>query len=426
MVYKETKKAVSLLCAAFLVIACAPDVRGQDGEYHTPLAGEAYLTEVAGKPVSIPARDRDYVRSLNLGGVFFSPQVGDEWGVPFGAFYWFKNKEQWRSRAVISVFVNEVDVAREFGRFQLLGHWDNDTVPFPTAEIIDGKEVKSTSILYGTFAGGIGVGYRLPVAPFQTDNNFRLRLLYTAGYLYTDRVDETGPDVVLPPDTFVHGFRLRTDYDGIRRNIMELPHEGIAGGAEIEVGRRDHWSDFTFGGTVFSRDKTRDFFKVSAFFTGATGIPRLSERHRLIGTIHGGYAPKDTIDRFSAFRIGGGPFPYETDDLYRYWYPGAMFRQFPVSDFVIGSMEYRYEFLFFLYLHLRATLAEMNRPFLKQESPAFSHLDFIHDYSQAYSAGITSGLPWNSQLYAEYTYDTSILRNGVSGHSFLVLWSKSF
>ena len=32
-----------------------------DNEYHTPLAGEAFRGEVAGKAVSVPARDRDYV-----------------------------------------------------------------------------------------------------------------------------------------------------------------------------------------------------------------------------------------------------------------------------------------------------------------------------------------------------------------------------
>ena len=395
-------------------------------DYHTPLAGAEYRTEVAGKPVVVPARDRDYVRSLDLGGAFFSPNVGSDWGAPFGAFYWLKNKNSWRSRAVISLFVNEIDVAREFGNLQLLGHWDNNTVPFSTDEIIDGQEIKSTSIIYGDFRGGLGVGYRIPVAPFETDNAFRARLLYNLGYLYTGRVHETGTDVKLPPSTLVHGFRLRLDYDGLRRNIMELPHEGWAGGIDLEVARRNYSADHTFGGTVFAGDKTRQYFKASGFFTAATGLPNLSERHRLIGILHAGYAPKDTLDRFSAFRLGGGPFPSETEDLYRYWYPGAMFNQFPVSDFVVASLEYRLELLFFIYLHLRITSAEMNRPYFKQHTPTFSNLDFIHDHSEAFSAAITSGLPLNSQIYAEYTYDSRILRNGTPGSSFLILWSKEF
>lgn len=418
--------AVAVCCVFLSVLAPVTAICAEEAEYRTPLAGEPLSGELWGHRFDIPARDRDYVRSFTLGGVFFSPKVGSDWGVPFGAFYWKKNKAPWRSRAVVGGFVNELDVARDFGNFQLLGHWDNNTIPFPSDEIIDGKEVKSTSIIYGNFNGGVGVGYRLPVEPFQSDNALRVKLLYNAGYLYTGRVSDTGADVKLPPSTFVHGFKLSADYDSIRRNLMELPHEGWAGGVAVEVGRRNHWSDHTFGGTVFRGDKTRDFLKVSAFFTGATGIPGLSERHRLIGILHGGFAPKDSIDRFSAFRIGGGPFPSETDDLYRYWYPGAMFNQFPASDFVIASLEYRYELLFFLYLHLRGTVAEVNRPFLRQDRFNLSHLDFTHDYSGAFSLGLTSGLPWDSQLYLEYTYDTRILRNGVGGSSFLAQWSKSF
>jgi hypothetical protein len=324
------------------------------------------------------------------------------------------------------VLVNELDVARDFGHLELLGHWDNNTIPFPTEEIIDGQEVKSTAIRYGSFNGGVGVGYRLPVAPFQTDNALRVQLLYNAGYLYTGRVADTGADVRLPPSTFVHGLRFRADYDAIRRNIMELPHAGWACGTEVEVGRRNHWNDHTLGGTVFRGDRTRDYLKASLFLTGATGLPGLSERHRLVGIFHAGLSPTGNLDRFSAFRIGGGPYPCETDDLYRYWYPGALFNQFPAADFVIGSLEYRYELLFFLYLHARATVAEINRPFFRQDSLHLSHLDFTRDYSGALSLGVTCGLPWGSQLYAEYAYDSRILRNGTTGSSILVLWSKAF
>jgi hypothetical protein len=419
------KHICGALTGALLALSVS-SARADETEYHTPLAGEAYRAEVGGKTILVPARDRDDVRSITLGGAYFTPRLGDEWGSPFGALYWKRHTGRWRSRAVVGLFVNELDLAREFGQFELLGHVDNKTIPFPTAEIIDGKEVRSTSIIQGSITGSVGVGYRVPVAPFQSDNAFRLRLLYNAGYLYTGRVAETGADVRLPPSTFVQGFQFRADCDTIRRNIMELPHEGWASGVDVEVGRRDHWSDHTLGGTVFRRDKTRDFLKLSAFFTGVAPLPGLSERHRLVGILHGGFAPADNIDRFSAFRIGGGPYPSETDDLYRYWYPGALFDQFPASDFVVGSLEYRYELFFFLYLHFRGTMAEVNRPYVKQDSLTISHLDFIHDYSGALSLGVTSGLPWDSQLYAEYTYDARILRHGVPGSSLLLLWSKAF
>lgn len=68
----------------------------------------------------------------------------------------------------------------------------------------------------------------------------------------------------------------------------------------------------------------------------------------------------------------------------------------------------------------------MNRPFFRQDRLNLSRLDFTHDYSGAFSLGVTSGLPRNSQLYLEYAYDTRILRNGAAGSSFLAQWSKSF
>lgn len=411
----------TILRLAVLFAFLLPSSATADG-YHTPLAGEPVHTELFGATVDIPPRDRSTVTSLSLGGAFFSPKVGSDWGVPFAAFYLKRYRPSWRLRGILSGFVNDIEGARTLGDgMELLGRWNNNTVPFATAEIVDGREVDATSIITGSFSGSVGIGYRRPVAPYQVDNDLRLQLYYNAGYLYTGRVAETGPDVRLPPSTFVHGFTLRAKYDGIRRNIMELPHEGWAGGVELELGRRNHWKDHTLGGTLFRGDKTRDYIKAALFFTGATGIPALSERHRLIGTFHAGFSPQDRIDRFSAFRIGGGPYPSESDDLYRYWYPGATFDQFYASDFVIGSLEYRYELLFFLYLHLRGTIAEVNRPFFRE-----SHIDLKHDYSGAVSVGLTSGLPWDSMLYLEYTYDTRILRNGVSGSSFLVQWSKSF
>ena len=202
------------------------------------------------------------------------------------------------------------------------------------------------------------------MAPFHSDNAPGYVFIYKLGYVYTGRVRNQCRRSS-PPSTLVQRNPVA---NGLRHASAEhhgTPHAGWAGGLDVEVARRNHSADHTFGGTVFSGKRTRQYLKASAFFTGATGLPCLSERHRLIGTFHAGYAPEGSVDRFSAFRLGGGPFPSETDDLYRYWYPGALFNQFPVSDFVVGSLEYRYEILFFLYLHLRYTTAEMNRPFFQ-------------------------------------------------------------
>jgi hypothetical protein len=388
-------------------------------EYHTPLAGEPCNQEVSGRAINILGRDRENAAALALGSTFFTPPLAGEEFIPIGALYWKHRRDDTRLRGVFSIFVNEADVSKTFGAFQLLGHLDNNTIPFPTAEIAGGQEVKRTSIIWGTVNGRLGAGVRLPVAPFQADNDLRAQLFYQAGYLYSKRVAETGRSVVLPPDTLVHGPLLRVRYDGLRRNLMELPHQGVAAGMDAELMRRDSWSDANYGGAPFARDETRDYLKVSGYLTAATGVPGFSEKNRLLFSFYGGFAPYGALDRFSAFRIGGGPFPTETDDLYRQVYPGAMFNQFPASDYLLGSAEYRRELLFFLYLHLRGVYAWVNRDIFTAR-----RLKFLQNSGEAFSAALTSGFLWNSELYLEYSYDTKILRNGASGSTVLLLWSK--
>lgn len=314
-------------------------------QYHTTLAGEPCNIECFGRSVDVPPRNRDNTAALVLGGALFTPNLAEHDFLPIAALYWKHRWDDTRMRGTFSVFVNELDASKTFGPFQLLGHLDNNTIPFPAAEIERGVEVEGTSIKWGTVNGRLGVGVRLPVAPFQIDNDLRLQLFYQVGYLYSKRVEDTGPNVVLPPDTLVHGPLLRIRYDGMRRNLMELPHQGVAAGIDAEFIRRSKWSDANYGGAVYTKNETQDYLKVSGYLTVATGIPLLSEKNRLLFSLYGGFAPYGTLDRFSAFRIGGGPVPSETDDLDRQVFPGAMFSQFPASGYLIGSLEYRRELL---------------------------------------------------------------------------------
>lgn len=161
--------------------------------------------------------------------------------------------------------------------------------------------------------------------------------------------------------------------------------------------------------------------KFSGYLSAAVGIPGLSERDRLLASVYGGFAPGHKLDRFSAFRIGGGPFPSENVDLIRHPYPGALFNQFYVSDYAIGTVEYRRELLFFLYLSLRETFVWANRNIFSSPQQPFSEAR-----GEAFSVGLTSGFLWQSELYLEYTRDNGILRNGAAGDSMLLLWSKIF
>jgi hypothetical protein len=387
--------------------------------YETPLAGEASSESVWGHHVDIPARDRRNTLALTLGGTLFLPALGSSDALPIAALYWRRENAGSRTRLVFSAFDNELDHAVKYDKYELLAHLENMTIPFPSKEIVGGTEVKASSMVWGEAAAWVGAGYRLPVAPFQTDNDLRLQLFYEGGYLYSSRTVDTGPDVRLPPDTATNGVRIRVRYDGMRRNIMELLHKGVAGGLDVEWQSRAHWSDANYGGAVYKKDETQEFAKLSGYLIAAAPVPGLSERDRMIFSVYGGTTVEEDLDRFSAFRIGG-PFPTESDDLARVPYPGAEFNQFPVSDYVVGTAEYRRELLFFLYLHLRGTIAWANRDVLTSRP-----LRFRESRGQVLSVGLTSGFPWDSTLYLEYSYDSGILRNGISGNSMLLLWSKS-
>ncbi|WP_191966145.1 hypothetical protein [Oryzomonas japonica] len=388
--------------------------------YATPLAGDASSVDLLGQQIRIPARDRGNTLALTVGGTFFSPALGSADVLPVSALYGRRETTRSRSRLVFGVFVNELDHALKFNNFEALAHLENTTIPFPTREIVGGREVKASSIVWGQAAAWVGAGYRLPVAPFQVDNDLRLQLFYEGGYLYSSRTVDSGADVRLPPDTVTHGVRLRGRYDGMRRNIMELLHLGVAGGLDVEWQRRAHWADANYGGADYRKDETQEFVKLSGYLMAAAPVPGLSERDRMIFSVYGGTTAEKDLDRFSAFHIGGGPFPSESDDLARIPYPGAEFNQFPVSDYVVGTAEYRRELLFFLYLHLRGTFSWANRDVLSTHP-----LRFHESRGQALSAGLTCGLPWDSTLYLEYSYDSGLLRNGVSGSSLSLLWSKS-
>ncbi|HPX60736.1 MAG TPA: hypothetical protein PLN25_03070 [Deltaproteobacteria bacterium] len=394
----------------------------QASEYRTPLAGEPFRTEVFGHKVEIERRDRANTAAISLGGTLYTPAVGSTDALPIAALYWRKETGHYRSRLIFSVFYNEWDGALKGNRgVEYLAHLENYTDPFPQEELIGGRSIKSTSAVWGYGTGWLGVGYRTPVAPFQSDNDLRVQLFCTLKYLYNSRTGDTGTDVHLPPDTWENGVRLRIRYDGLRRNLMELPHEGIAWGGDLEWSRRMRWSDSNYGSLQMKQSDTQEYAKLSGYGVAAMPVPFLTDRDRLVASVYGGFSPHESLDRYSGFRIGGGPFPNESDDLWRTPYPGALFNQFTVADYVVGNLEYRRELLFFLYLHLRGTVAWINRDYQHGGMIRFSQ-----DRGEAFSVGLTSGMPWDSSLYLEYSQDFGILRNGTAGSGLMLLWSKAF
>jgi hypothetical protein len=417
------------------------DLAEVEGEpYRTPLAGQPLRTEVFGERLDLEDRDRGDTLAITLGASGFTPNIGGNTVVPFFAAYYQRILSERRWRAVVAFLVNDVDYAESFadGLFEGLAWFENSTIPLGTTEIVDGESVEYSDVQWGHNTLRLGAGTRMRLWPYNLDNNLQVQLFYQASYFYFMSTDETGrvddvpvADVNVPPDTYVHGLVGRLRLDMVQRNIMELPHYGVAAGADWEYLRRDQWEDtgalLPNGERQFPEERTRDYLKASAYLYLALPFPGLSERHRVLFYGHAGWMPTDEFDRYNGFRLGGGPPISEAADLARTPYAGAMFDQFVVKRYALLTAEYRFELVFFAYVHLRATIGWGEvATFDGVDGAPFAAPRFATRRGEAYSLGITSGFLWNSQLYFEYAYDTGALRAGEDGHSLLAVWSKAF
>lgn len=396
---------------------------GEAAGFRTLLAGEALHAVFLGKKIDIPALDRNHISALVLGGEFYIPKQGGTFGAPMGGIYLKRVWENSRTRNIICIFINDLEYDRSFGNLELVTRFESNTLPGGRREVVNNQEIKSSEAEWGTVIASMGPGLRYKVAPFQVDNDLRLQLLGKVGYFYTKRTDNTGPNLVLPPSTMLYGVKLRGRYDGMRRNLLELPHTGMAAGFDLDYMHRDKWANFgTIPDAVFKRSDTRDYLQFNGYFMGVGKFPGLSEKNRILFSFHGGITPKKSADRYNAITIGGGPLPGESDDLFRPNYPGTMFNQVLVSDYALAALQYRRALTPFLYLHLRETLIWAKRATVTDANKfLFKSSDGV-----ASTIGLDTGFFWNSMLYLGYSFDSSFIRNGESGSSLIVTWSKLF
>jgi len=396
---------------------------GEVAEYHTPLAGEALHTVFMGYNVDIPALDRSHISALVLGGELYTPKQGNTFGTPIGGLYLKRVWEKSRTRNIICIVFNDLEYDRSFENLELVTRFDNNTIPGGRREVVNNQEIKSSDAEWGTVTASLGPGLRYKVAPFQVDNDLRLQLLGKVGYFYAKRTSDTGPNLVLPPDTMLYGVKLRGRYDGMRRNLLELPHTGMAAGFDLDYMYRDKWANFgTIPDAVFTSANTRDYVQLNGYFMGVGRIPGLSEKNRILFSFHGGVTPTKSSDRYNAITIGGGPLPGESDDLCRPDYPGTMFNQVLVSNYALAALQYRRELVPFIFLHLRETLIWANRAAVTNTNQFL----FKSSTGAATTIGLDTGFFWNSSLYIGYSWDSSFIRNGKSGSGLILAWNKLF
>jgi len=396
---------------------------GEAPQYHTPLAGEPLHTVIMGRSLDISARNRGQVTALVLGGELYFPRQGTSSGTPIGALYLRRMWEKSRTRDVIAVFENDLEYDRSFGNLELVTRFENNTLPGGQREVVNNKEIRSSDAEWGTLMASVGPGLRYRVAPFEIDNDLSLQLLGKVGYFYAKRTSDTGPNLVLPPDTMLYGVKMRGRYDGMRRNLLELPHRGMAAGFDLDYLHRARWADFgTIPDAVFSKGDTRNYLQVNGYFMGVGEIPGLSEKNRILFSLHGGITPRKSADRYNAITIGGGPLPGESYDLSRPDYPGTMFNQVLVSDYALAALQYRRELAFFLYFHLRETFFWANRAAVTETNQFL----FKSTSGAASTVGVDTGFFWDSTVYLGYSWDSGFVRNGKPGSALILTWNKSF
>lgn len=430
-------RAAPVACLAFVACAALARAGAQDAPYRTPRAGEGFETDLFGKRISVPQRDRRSTRALTLGGAYFDPPVAGSSGSPLFNVYWRRYWDDRRIFGLFSGFYNHVEygehLAATEGRrartyLEAVGIFENFTIPTPLTEVSpSGREADGSEVWWGRISLDLGPGVRTGLPPFGVDNSLQVAVLAHIQWDYFAEDDRTAPGAIVPRDTYTYGGRLVLRLDALERNLLELPHRGLAGGVTVDLLRRGDWRPTGLrgpdGARLGPRPDTRDILRVAGYGFAAFGVPFLSERHRLVAQVHGGWAPPGTLDRFSAFRFGAGPYQSEAYDLSRVAFSLVAFEALTAERYLIAGVTYRFEALFFLYPHARVQWAWGR---FGEWDDARWDLRFEERSAWLYSVGVTTGFAFKSQIMVEYTYGTGLFRDGRDGHAVLLMWSKSF
>jgi hypothetical protein len=409
-------------------VACAGE------PYHTPLAGDAYTTTLFGRPVNVEPRDRTNLTALNF-GVYWVPDIKEETVSPFGALYLWRNLDHGttRFRGVINGVYDDIRYITTpafLGGAEAVLTFANYTVPVAQSEYVEGVEIDD-SLYWFQAQFGFGLGYSTLLAPGHQDNIAEASLTYEPGFLAFSESSDTPPGYLIPRNTYEGRVHLRLRADAMTRNVMELAHRGRSGGMDLVYGHRAHWEDWGGDSTFGLSDGAshRNWLAASAYAVAAGGVPFVeSERHRLIARLHAGIG--SDLDRFSSFRLGGGPGGDEAETLSRPISSGAAFNEFFTDLYGIASLEYRYELLFFLYLHLKNSVAWIDRYRFQSAGltgPAADEIDCIPLVTLA----VTTGFVWHSELDIWYTHAFGVLRDiegnpRFGGNALVISWAREF
>jgi hypothetical protein len=381
-------------------------------------------TKVPPPPAAEVADDDTKVSYVTLGAAIPLGLKAD----PFGALYLWRAPESGESRlrAMLTGIANEARWDHRLGREGSLA-WvatlDSQTLPWERAEVVQGTEQRASELRWSQARLGAGFALHGPLGPRESYNGLDAALTLEGGALWFARGSETAPDFVLPADTFETRLHFRLRADALARNILALPVQGWSAGVDGSWGVRNGWEPWGDPASGLESGG-RTWLSLSAFAFAAFQLPGLPAEHRLIPSVHAGIG--SDLDRFSAFRLGSGSTWGDFETLSRAVVPAAGMEELASSRYLTADLEYRVALLPYLFLQLRGTLAWVDLPIrvnggVETQSGSFP----------AVTAGVTTGLPWDSAAEIAWSRNFGLRSAGDGGASkgrsgFLLTFSKVF
>jgi hypothetical protein len=297
--------------------------------------------------------------------------------------------------------------------------FNNFTLPEAWNEVYDGVTDKAQQIYWGYVRPGVTVGFPRPLEGGHQDNMWQANWVVEPGYFYSGRSSETAPDMVLPQSTFELRNRLVLRLDALERNILSLPHEGYALGADFVQGFRANWADWGTPEYSFTKSQGQNYSIFSAYALASGPVPGIkSDRHRLIGWLHG--AVGHNVDRFNGIRVGGGPnaMGMEYGASSNPVLPGTSIWEFCPEHYLIGAVEYRWELSWFSYLSAHGGVGYLD-PFRPTATGVLRRTEELLPWM---GARISTGFFGDTMVMLDYAHSFNLVNQGTRGGNEVMLW----
>ena len=394
-----------------------------DAAYRSPRAGEGFKTRVFGEEVAVSPRDLRRVNGWKLGAQIETPQPADRLALPAGALYFWRHPdERHLLRAEVTGVYNNVYWGLkpdDWGDFEVGLTFNNFTLPAPWNEVYDGFKDSREEIYWGYVRPGLTLGYRQALDTGRQDNMWQLNYVLEPGYFYAGRSDPTAADMILPKSTFELRNRLVFRFDALERNILSLPHQGFALGADFVHGYRVNWADWGNPGNRVRQNDGQSYLNFNAYAVAAAAVPFTgSERNRIVSWLHAGIG--HNLDRFSATRVGGGPnaMGMEYGSSAIPVLPGTSIWEFYPEHYVIGALEYRHELSWFTYLTAHGGAGYLNplRP------TSTGTLRGSEELLPWLGARLSTGFFGQTMLMLDYAHSFNLVNQGKRGGNEVMIW----